>query len=103
MYENIYDGIYLMDAADAKRESDDQEIINRRTDMSIIMTQIRDAVQSGGHNVQTWIKFDSTVNKLLELGYKLSNKNTLESVSKMYKPGDHYTFDGSSDQKIISW
>ena len=100
MYENIYDGIYLMDAADAKRESDDQEIINRRTDMSIIMTQIRDAVRSGGHNVQTWIKFDSTVNKLLELGYKLSNKNTLESISKMHEPVDHYAWGG---QTIISW
>ena len=92
-----------MDAADAKRESDDQEIINRRTDMSIIMTQIRDAVRSGGHNVQTWIKFDSTVNKLLELGYKLSDKNTLESVSKMYKPEDNYIWGGSSGQTIISW
>lgn len=103
MYENIYNGIDLINAEDAKRESDNKELIDRRTEMGGIMGEIQDTVCRGGHNVKVWIKFDSTVNKLLELGYELSNKNTMESITKMHKPGDRYAWGGLSDQTIISW
>lgn len=102
MYKNIYNGIDLISAEDAKRESDNKELIDRRTEMGGIMGEIQDTVCKGGHNVKTWIRFDSTVEKLLELGYTLSSTETMESCLRNNQ-GNKNAWGSYKDQITISW
>ena len=98
----MYENINLISAEVARQRSKDTYVRNRNEEMSKIMDEILNCVNSGKEFHKTWIKYDSTVEKLLELGYTLSSTETMESCFKNNK--DNRSAWGShADQITISW
>ena len=75
---------------------------NRNEEMSKIMDEILNCVNSGKEFHKTWVKYDSTVEKLLELGYTLSSTETMESYFKNNHGGGNI-WGSYKDQITISW
>lgn len=98
----MYENINLMSAETARQRSKNAYIRNRNEEMSIIMDEILNCVNSGKEFHKAWIKYDSTVEKLLELGYTLSSTETMESYLKN-NHDNKSTWGTYSDQITISW
>lgn len=98
----MYENINLISAERARQCSKYTYIRNRNEEMSKIMDEILNCVNSGKEFYKTWIKYDSTVEKLLELGYTLSSTETIESCLKNNQ-GSGVAFGSRTDQITISW
>lgn len=97
----MYENINLISAETARQRSKDTYIKNRNEEMSKVMDEILNCVNSGKEFHKTWIKYDSTVEKLLELGYTLSSTKTVESHLK--NQGTGVAFGSNTDKITISW
>ena len=98
----MYENINLISAETARQRAKDTYVRDRNEEMSKIMDEILNCVNSGEEFHKTWIKYDSTVEKLLELGYTLSSTDTMESCLKNNQ-GSGIVFGSNVDQIIISW
>lgn len=98
----MYENINLMSAETARQRSKDTYIRDRNEEMSKIMDEILNCVNSGKEFLRTWVKYDSTVEKLLELGYTLSSTETMESHFKNNQD-NRSTWGSYADQITISW
>ena len=98
----MYEDVNLISAEMARQRSKDTYIRNRNEEMSKIMDEILDRINSGKEFHKTWVKYDSTVEKLLELGYTLSSTVTMESHLKNNQ-GTGVVFGSRMDQITISW
>ena len=98
----MYENINLISAETARHRSKDTYIRNRNEEMSNVMDEILNCVNSGKEFHKTWIKYDSTVEKLLELGYTLSSTVTMESHLKNNQDGG-IAFGSHTDKINISW
>ena len=98
----MYENINLISAETARQRSKDTYIRNRNEEMRKIMDEILNCVNSGKEFHKTWIKYDSTVDKLLELGYTLSSTETMESYLKNNQDSG-VTFGSHTNQITISW
>lgn len=98
----MYENINLISAETARQRSRDAYIRNRNEEISQIMDEVLDCANSGKKFLKTYVKYDSTVDKLLELGYVLSSTETVESYLKdrLYKECILIT---EVKQIIISW
>lgn len=98
----MYENVNLISAETARQRSKDTYTKNRNEEMSEIMDEILDRINSGKEFLNTWVKYDSTVEKLLELGYTLSSTETMESYLKN-NCGSGVAFGSHTDQITISW
>ena len=98
----MYENVNLISAETARQRSKDTYIKNRNEEMSKIMDEILNCVNSGKEFLRTWVKYDSTVEKLLELGYTLSSTETMESYFKNNQ-GSGNVWGSHADQITISW
>lgn len=98
----MYENVNLISAETARQRSKDTYVKNRNEEMSKIMDEILECVNSGRESLRTWIEYDATVEKLLELGYTLSSTKAMESCLKN-NCGSGVAFGLRTDQIIISW
>ena len=98
----MYESVILISAETARQRSKDTYVRDRNKEMSKIMDEILDCANSGKKFLRTWIEYDSTVDKLLELGYTLSSTETTESYLKNNQ-GSGVVFGSHTDQITISW
>ena len=98
----MYKNVNLMSAETARQRSKETYIRNRNEEMSKIMDDILNCVNSGKEFLRIWVKYDSTIEKLLELGYTLSSTDTLESHLKNNQ-GDGSAWGSYTNQITISW
>lgn len=98
----MYENVNLISAETARQRSKDTYIRNRNKEMSEIMDEILNCVNSGKEFLRTWVEYDSTVEKLLELGYTLSSTETMESYLKNNQC-DKGVWGTHADQITISW
>ena len=98
----MYENVNLISAETARQRSKDTYVRNRNEEMSKIMDEILNCINSGKEFHKTWVKYDSTVEKLLELGYTLSSTETMESYLKNNQ-GDRSVWGSYTDQITISW
>lgn len=98
----MYEDVNLISAETARQRSKDTYIRNRNEEMSKVMDEILNCVNSGKEFHKTWIKYDSTVEKLLELGYILSSTETMESYLKNNRDSGN-VWGSYTDKITISW
>jgi hypothetical protein len=98
----MYEDVNLISAETARQRSKDTYVRNRNEEMNKIMDEISNCVNSGKEFLRTWVKYDSTVEKLLELGYTLSSTETMESHLKNNQ-NNGSVWGSHADQITISW
>jgi hypothetical protein len=98
----MYENVNLIPAKTARQRSEDNYNKNRNEEMKRIMDEILNRTNSGKKSLKIWVDYDSTIEKLLELGYTLSSTETTESYFKN-NPGVGAVFGSSTDQITISW
>ena len=98
----MYENVNLISAETARQRIKDVYVRSRDKEMERIMDCILNCINAGKEFYATRIHYNSTVDKLLELGYVLSSTETLESYLEN-KPHKECVVITEIDQIIISW